>query len=140
MSDPSSTWQALLRAAVVITVATLPPLLAWDAAPATFWAGAHDALAAAPLAAVAVVCILQALVRRVPLFELVKTGALAAAFLFWAANQFWPDHPRATLFNDIAVALFVADVVVPWSRWFQTPPPAADTGLDAHAQPPISPG
>ena len=35
---------------------------------------------------------------------------LAAAFLFWAANQFWPDVPQATLFNDLAVALFVIDV------------------------------
>jgi hypothetical protein len=35
---------------------------------------------------------------------------LAAAFLFWSANQFWPESPRATLFNDLAVALFVIDV------------------------------
>ena len=34
---------------------------------------------------------------------------LAAAFLFWAANQFWPDSLQATLFNDLAVALFVID-------------------------------
>ena len=42
--------------------------------------------------------------------ELVKAIMLAVAFLFWAANQFWPNLPQATLFNDIAIALFVLDV------------------------------
>ena len=32
---------------------------------------------------------------------------LAVAFLFWAANQLWPDLPQATPFNDIAIVLFV---------------------------------
>jgi hypothetical protein len=106
--------QALLRVAVFVTVATLLALLAWDVVPSAFPAHAHDALGAIPLAAVAVVCLLQALVRRVSRRELVKGAALAAAFLFWAANQLWPDAPRATLFNDLAIALFVADIVVPW--------------------------
>ncbi|MBV9272781.1 MAG: hypothetical protein JO333_02715 [Verrucomicrobia bacterium] len=35
---------------------------------------------------------------------------LSVAFLFWAANQPWPDLSQATLFNDIAIALFVLDV------------------------------
>ena len=35
---------------------------------------------------------------------------LAAAFLFWAANQLWPDSSRAMLFNDIAIGLFILDV------------------------------
>ncbi len=42
--------------------------------------------------------------------EMAKAIMLAAAFLFWAANQFWPSLPEATLFNDIAIALFVLDV------------------------------
>jgi hypothetical protein len=57
---------------------------------------------------------LRLVVRGVPRGELAKSGALAAAFLFWAANQLWPDLPQATLFNDIAVALFVIDVVLPF--------------------------
>jgi hypothetical protein len=35
---------------------------------------------------------------------------LAAAFFFWAANQLWPTLRQATLYNDIAIALFVFDV------------------------------
>jgi len=42
--------------------------------------------------------------------KLAKAILLAAAFLFWAANQFWPNLPQAGLFNDIAIALFVLDV------------------------------
>jgi hypothetical protein len=49
--------------------------------------------------------------------ELFKTILLAAAFLFWAANQLWPNLPQASLFNDIAIGLFVLDVffvIVGW--------------------------
>ncbi len=59
----------------------------------------------------------HAFVRRVPLPELAKSSALAAAFFFWAANQLWPRHPQATLFNDIAVALFVVDVFLTLRAW-----------------------
>lgn len=114
MSPTRASSRALLHAAVFVTVATLLALLAWDVVPSAFPARAHDALGAVPLAAVAVVCVLQALVRRVSRRELVKSVALAAAFLFWAANQLWPESPRATVFNDLAIALFVADIVVPW--------------------------
>jgi hypothetical protein len=132
---------AILWVSVTITVATLVPLLAWDALPGAFPVRSHDAIAATPLASVAVVCVLQALVRHVPPSELAKTCALAAAFLFWAANQLWPDRPYATLFNDIAVALFVADVVMPWSRWLRNEPrAAAHAGIDAVAKGPLSQG
>jgi hypothetical protein len=46
-----------------------------------------------------------------------KAILLALAFLFWAANQFWPESPRSTLYNDLAIALFVLDVffvIVGW--------------------------
>lgn len=46
-----------------------------------------------------------------------KPSLLAAAFLLWAASQFWPEAARATLYNDLAVALFVVDVffvIVGW--------------------------
>jgi hypothetical protein len=141
VSDPNRGLPAILWAAVTVTIATLVPLFAWDVLPGAFPARAHDALAATPLAAVAVVCVLQALVRRAPRSELGKTCALAAAFLFWAANQLWPDHPRATLFNDIAVALFAADIVVPWSRWLPSRTRAvADEGVEAVVKGSVSQG
>ncbi len=42
---------------------------------------------------------------------------LAVAFLFWAANQLWPNLPQATLFNDVAIALFVLDVFLVMVGW-----------------------
>jgi hypothetical protein len=42
---------------------------------------------------------------------------LAAAFLLWAANQFWPDSTPATLFNDLAIGLFVLDVFLVVIGW-----------------------
>lgn len=42
--------------------------------------------------------------------EFIKAVMLATAFLFWAANQLWPTLRQATLFNDVAIALFVLDV------------------------------
>jgi hypothetical protein len=55
--------------------------------------------------------------RRPAPLEFVKAILLAAAFLFWAANQFWPDARGATLFNDIAIALFVIDVFLVIIGW-----------------------
>ncbi|MGB8028666.1 MAG: hypothetical protein WCF30_03285 [Terracidiphilus sp.] len=49
--------------------------------------------------------------------EFLKAIMLAVAFLFWAANQFWPDSPQATLFNDVAIALFVLDVFLVIAGW-----------------------
>jgi len=49
--------------------------------------------------------------------EFAKAIMLAAAFLFWAANQLWPALPQATLFNDIAIALFVLDVFLVMVGW-----------------------
>ena len=54
--------------------------------------------------------------------EMVKAVMLALAFLFWAANQLWPDLPQATLFNDIAIALFVLDVFLVIVGWPATSP------------------
>ena len=51
-----------------------------------------------------------------------KAGALAIAFLFWAANQMWSDLPLATLFNDIAIGLFVLDVYLVMVGWPATSP------------------
>ena len=57
------------------------------------------------------------IVHRPSPMEFLKAAMLAVAFLFWAANQLWPDLPQATLFNDIAIALFVLDVFLVMIGW-----------------------
>jgi hypothetical protein len=94
----------------VVTLLSVGVLLVWDLVPGLFPAKAHDFLAALPLAMIACVCLLYEAVRRPSRSELVKAILLACAFLFWAANQLWPTLPHATLFNDLAIALFVFDV------------------------------
>ena len=94
----------------VVTLAGVGLLLLWDILPGLFPAGAHDFLAAVPLALIACACLVYEVVRRPARAEVVKAILLASAFLFWAANQFWPTLRQATLFNDIAIALFVFDV------------------------------
>jgi hypothetical protein len=49
--------------------------------------------------------------------EHIVKSMLAVPFLFRAANQLWPDLPQATLFNDIAIALFVLDVFLVIIGW-----------------------
>jgi hypothetical protein len=100
------------RRLAFLTVIGLVPLLIWDFSPGLFPADAHDLLASLPLALIGVAALLDPVIRRAPRFEVLKSLGLAAAFLFWAANQLWPLHPRATLFNDLAVALFVVDVLI----------------------------
>jgi hypothetical protein len=94
----------------VVTLISVGVLLVWDLVPGLFPAKAHDLLAALPLAMIACVCLVYEAVRRPSRSELVKAILLACAFLFWAANQLWPTLPYATLFNDLAIALFVFDV------------------------------
>jgi hypothetical protein len=67
---------------------------------------------------------LPPLPERSPAFSkgILKAMMLAVAFLFWAANQLWPDLPQATLFNDIAIALFVLDVFLVIIGWPTTSP------------------
>jgi len=94
----------------VVTLISVGVLLVWDVLPGLFPLKAHDLLAALPLAMIACVCLVYEAVRRPSRSELVKAVLLACAFLFWAANQFWPTLRQATLFNDIAIGLFVFDV------------------------------
>lgn len=101
----------------LLTLLTLVPLLIWDAAPRSFPERAHDVLASVPLALIGLACLAHSMLRGSRLPELAKSGALGAAFLFWAANQLWPDHPRAVLFNDVAVTLFVIDVFLSVVGW-----------------------
>jgi uncharacterized membrane protein len=98
-------------------MASVGVLLAWDVFPGLFPARAHDVVAAFPLAMVALAYLVYQIVRRPVPLEFVKAILLAVAFLFWAANQFWPDARQATLFNDIAIALFVLDVFLVMIGW-----------------------
>jgi len=94
----------------VITLAGVGLLFAWNLRPASFPSGAHDFLAAFPLAMIAAAYLIYQAAQRPAPLELVKAILLASAFLFWAANQLWPGLPWATRFNDIAIALFVLDI------------------------------
>jgi hypothetical protein len=108
------------RVATVLGVFTLGVVLflfVQDAAPRRFPAGSHAFLAAFSLAAIAMAYLIFQLARRNAFMEVVKAVLLAAAFLFWAANQFWPRLPQAGLFNDIAIGLFVLDVFFVIARW-----------------------
>jgi hypothetical protein len=106
----------------VITLVSVGVLLVWDVYPAMFPARAHDVLAAFPLAMIAFAYLFYQGLRRPGWMEMAKAILLAVAFLFWAANQLWPDLRQATLFNDIAIALFVLDVFLVMIGWPPTSP------------------
>ena len=110
-----------------ITLAGVVLLFVQDAVPRLFPPASHDLLAAFSLAMIATAYLVFQLARRSTSMEMAKAILLAAAFLFWAANQFWPRLPEATLFNDIAIGLFVLDVFLVISGW----PPASKDSLFA---------
>ena len=105
----------------ILTLLGCVVLLVWDVAPGLFPAGAHAALGAFPLAVIAAAYIVYQVAHRPARLEFLKAALLAIAFLFWAANQFWPDSPQATLYNDLAIVLFVLDVFLVLIGW----PPAS---------------
>ena len=106
----------------VIALAGVGALVAWDAFPRLFPARAHDVLAAFPLAMIALAYLVYQAAHRPARLEAVKAILLAAAFLFWAANQLWPGLRQATLLNDMAIALFVLDVFLVMAGWPRTSP------------------
>jgi hypothetical protein len=106
----------------IVTLVSGAALLLWDVKPKLFPSRAHDLLGALPLALIALAYLIYQSVRRPGAAELFKGVLLAIAFLFWAANQFWPDSAAATLFNDIAIALFVLDVFLVMIGWPVTSP------------------
>jgi hypothetical protein len=71
---------------------------------------------------IALAYLVYQIAHRPPRMEMVKAILLAVAFLFWAANQLWPGLPQATLFNDIAIGLFVLDVFLVIVGWPATSP------------------
>lgn len=101
----------------VVSLVSVGVLLVWDAAPKLFPQRAHDVLGAFPLAIIAVAYLAYQAAHRPAPMEVVKAVLLAIAFLFWAANQFWPNIPQSMLFNDIAIALFVLDVFLVMIGW-----------------------
>ena len=106
----------------VVALASVGVLFAWDALPRLFPAGAHNVLGAFPLAMIALAYLLYQSAHRPARMEVVKAILLAIAFLFWAANQLWPELPQATLFNDVAIGLFVLDVFLVLVGWPATSP------------------
>lgn len=114
----------------ILTLVASGAVFVVDAGPHLFPIGAHNLLAAIPLALIAVAYLTHQVSRRPDAPELMKAVLLAAAFLFWAANQFWSDLPQAVLFNDIAIALFVLDVFLVIVGW-----PASDVALERQIQP-----
>lgn len=107
----------------IITMAGVATLAVWDVAPRLFPPQVHEFLAAFPLAMIAIAYLVYQWAHRPPLAEFVKASLLALAFLLWAANQYWPALHQATLFNDIAIALFVLDVFLVIIGW---PPESPD--------------
>ena len=108
-----------------MTLADVGVLLVWDAWPGIFPARSHDFLGAFSLAMIAVAYLVYQVVHRPQGRELIKAVLLAVAFLFWAANQLWPNSPQATLYNDIAIELFVFDVFLVMIGWPPTSPDAS---------------
>ena len=103
-------YRAVSVTVAVVAVAGSAVLLTWDASPERFPNTSHGFLAAVPLAMIAVAYLVYQGAHRRRFREWIKALMLAAAFLFWAANQLWPDSSRAMLFNDIAIGLFILDV------------------------------
>jgi hypothetical protein len=106
----------------IVTLASVAVLFVWDAAPQLFPARSHDYIAAFSLSMIAVAYLAYQVAHRPSTRDFAKAILLTIAFLFWAANQLWPDSPRATLFNDIAIALFVLDVFPVIIGWPATSP------------------
>jgi hypothetical protein len=115
----------------VVTMASVVALFVWDALPHLFPARAHNVLGAFPLAMIAIAYLIYQSAHRPARLEVVKAVLLAIAFLFWAANQMWPDLPEATLFNDIAIGLFVLDVFLVMIGWPATSPDESFAEIDS---------
>lgn len=106
----------------VIALASIGILMLCDINPTIFPANAHGILATFPLVMVAVAYLVYQSAHRPPPKEWFKALLLAVAFLFWALNQFWPNVLQATIFNDIAIALFALDVFLVIVGWPTTSP------------------
>jgi hypothetical protein len=120
----------------VVSLVSVVILLVWDAVPKLFPARAHDVLGAFPLAMIAFAYLAYQAAHRPSSKEVLKAVLLAIAFLFWAANQLWPEIPQSTLFNDIAIGLFVLDVFLVMIGWPGSSPDEsfAETYAEPHEE------
>jgi hypothetical protein len=118
-----------------LAMASVAALLAWDAFPGVFPPRSHLLLGASPLVLVAIAFLVYQGVKRPRPLEIVKAVVLAAAFLFWAANQLLPDFSRTVLLNDVAIALFALDVFLGIVGW----PPVLRRAVLAQAGPEFLP-
>ena len=94
------------------SLAGIVALLAWDIHPQHFPANSHAVLGAFPLAMIGFAWLARQAFQNASCREWLKAALLAAAFFFWAVNQCLRDAHAATICNDIAIALFVLDLVV----------------------------
>ena len=93
-----------------LALASCAVLLIWDVVPDAFPGNAHVVLGAAPLCLIAVsYLVYQAYLKASP-GALLRAIILVLAFLSWAENQALGDGRLSTLFNDLAIGLFVLDV------------------------------
>lgn len=131
---PLPAWRPTALIAVP-TLGAAVELLIWEGFPRAFPPHAHAFLAALPLTLVALSYLAYQVVRRPDPRELLRATLLAAAFLLWAANQFWPASPHATEFNDVAIALFCLDVVLFMVGWPKAAAgeSSAETGRDTES-------
>jgi hypothetical protein len=106
-----------------VTLAVVGAVLLCDAFPHMLAGKSHDILAAVSLASIAFAYLIYQAAHRPPWREWAKAIMLALAFLFWAANQVWPDPHQAVILNDLAIALFVLDVFLVMVGW---PPGSPD--------------
>lgn len=99
------------------TLVVVAAVLVCDGFPGVFAGRTHDLLAAVSLASIAVSYLIYQAAHRPAWREWVKATLLAVAFLFWAANQVWPNPRQAVVLNDWAIALFVLDVFLVMVGW-----------------------
>ena len=101
----------------IAALAVVAAVLVCDGFPGLAPGRTHDVLAAVSLASIAGAYLVYQGAHRPPWREWVKAILLAVAFLLWAANQVWPNARQATIFNDLAIALFVLDVFLVMVGW-----------------------
>jgi hypothetical protein len=120
----ASAHQLLPMVLGVVTLAAVALLFVQDAASRLFPAGSHAILASFSLAVIACAYLMFQFMRHDTAIGpggITRAVLLAAAFLFWAANQLWPRLPQAPLINDVAIGLFVLDVFLGIAGWPQEP-------------------
>src|SRR5215467_3687800 len=119
----------------VITLAATAAVLVWDMVPGLFPSRSHDLLAAFALGMIAIAYLVYQATLRPATAGFVKAIVVAAAFLFWAANQLWTNTRQAVLFNDVAIGLFILDIFFVIVGWPTEPANSSFAEAPADARP-----